>query len=511
GNDTTASVDSAIHGVKDLSLCNNENVTGGMPAASKARRSGCSSPHVPLRIDFMSTVVMGDADFYIESEYMQVTISSDDEEIDALTEQRLISLEESTLVISPASSQTGMSISNSLATEEPPVSLDIPAIDVDVDVDIDIDNIKSDQEPLEEACVDALNGDSLRADESASEEVLVAGIVDGGPQQVSQKAASLSATETVSVEADDLVLLGGHIGDARPEPLASGEASGSKQTARPEMPRLEPATDLDRRGAAFGSDAASSKCGLEEATKKRRIAPTLVSDTVPSVAEGNIANDAWTLELPVPALPADEARVRLRQMLRCKETGQIQMHSRILRRRLKPRSEFSTSSTLSLSDSQGPIAGPLDTFWFFRPAWNRFNAANVRRVDQQAIAAQDIKAPAPLIKLWCDMDYARRWQRRYISVVDAALLADQVETSDADDPILPAYGDSESGGEYPVALQREIDREQKNVEQLKAKAAKKERQRVALVETTIRQMCARFEAEWSEQMLPKLRKSGFYL
>ncbi|KAJ2223857.1 hypothetical protein IWW45_008239, partial [Coemansia sp. RSA 485] len=328
----------------------------------------------------------------------------------------------------------------------------------------------------------ALSLESADSSADFEEQVLVAGAIKAIPRDASSPDA-----RSDSEVSEDVVMAAGHIGDGLAESLVRcGDAQQQKH----------PAPSID----------------LAQPKEKKRIAPTLLSNTVPFVSEGNMVENPQSPMLPVPVLSTDKARVCLRQILDCKTGSKDRLYSRIFRRRLKAPREFNTDDTLRLTDNMEPVAGSSDTFWFARFAQSRFNHANTRLVEQQMMAAKDQRGLVPLMKLWCDMDHVQRWHRRYMTAIDAALYPDQSDVDDVNDPVLPVYGDSDSGsGEYPDDLQREISAEQTEAMRLKAKAAAKEEQRVALIQQTVRQMCAKFEAEWNDCMLPKLQKTRFYL
>ncbi|KAJ2882180.1 hypothetical protein FB639_002447, partial [Coemansia asiatica] len=432
--------------------------------------------------------MIGDAKFYVEDEYEQMIAGSDNsgssQASGALSEQRLLRLEESASGVSSdnSSSQTGMSISNSILADEG--SLADPKEIVEVVGELN-DGAFTAADPTEEPGLEASENSAPAAanDHDDGEQILASGVIDDDGRQPPLPEAETSTPD----ESEEIVLAGGSIGDTHRD----------------------------------GSSSVSKPAAVDAVKAKKRVVPTLVSDIVPAMSKGNIAGNPSlslniSVSLPVPALPVDQARLAVQQALRCRKNDQDQLYARIFRRRLKAKSEFDTSDRLSLTDSLEPIAvESLDTFWFFRPAQNRFNRANVKRVDQQIMAAQNQQGLVSLVKLWCDMDLVQRWQRRYISAVDTALLEDQTESDEAnddeEDPVLPVYGDSGTDNEYSDDLRHEIDVEQRETQKRQAKAAEKESQRKALVQQTIRQMCAKFGSEWHEQMLPKLSKSRFYL
>ncbi|KAJ2639035.1 hypothetical protein GGF40_001218 [Coemansia sp. RSA 1286] len=471
-----------------------------------------SSSYTPFRIDFLSTAITGNAYFYLEEEYSQAINNMNSQEPASLSEQRSLGVEEDVASNISEHSLVEMSISNSITTDDNvPVNDNLtsyPLVKQQQQQQYQVSaasltltseagelgnlhaadlNDESSKYTVESPASIADNSQALSLESADSladfeEQVLVAGVIKAIPRDASSPDA-MSDSEV----SEDVVIAAGHIGGGLAESLVrSGDAQQQKH----------PAPSID----------------LAQPKEKKRIAPTLLSTTVPFVSEGNVVENPQSPILPVPVLSTDKARVCLRQILDCKTGNKDRLYSRIFRRRLKAPSEFNTDDTLRLTDNIEHVAGSSDTFWFARFAQNRFNHANARLVEQQMMAAKDQRGLVPLMKLWCDMDHVQRWHRRYMTAIDTALYPDQNDIDDVNDPVLPVYGDSDSGsGEYPDDLQREIYAEQTETMKRKAKAAEKEEQRVALIQQTVRQMCAKFEAEWNDCMLPKLQKTRFYL
>ncbi|KAJ2706272.1 hypothetical protein FB645_001788, partial [Coemansia sp. IMI 203386] len=552
-NDSISLVESTIPLVQHLSICNDnssdadrgsvimnrpELLEDDQLASTPSKKNSRDNPssYTPFRIDFLSTAITGNACFYLEEEYSQAINNMNSQEPASLCEQRLLGVEEDVASNISEHSLVEMSISNSITTDDNvPVSdnwtsyplvkqqqqqqYQVSAVSLTLTSEVgelgnlhtaDLDD-ESSKYTVESPASIADNSQALSLESADSfadfeEHVLVAGVIKAIPCNASSPDA-MCGVETSDIQSrvpvfvseveaeamrdsevsEDVVIAAGHIGDGLAESLVrSGDAQQQKH----------PAPSID----------------LAQPKGKKRIAPTLLSNRVPFVSEGNMVENPQSPILPVPVLSTDKARVCLRQILDCKTGNKDRLYSRIFRRRLKAPSEFNTDDTLRLTDNIEPVAGSSDTFWFARFAQNRFNHANTRLVEQQMMAAKDQRGLVPLMKLWCDMDHVQRWHRRYMTAIDTALYPDQNDTDDVNDPVLPVYGDSDSGsGEYPDDLQREIYAEQTETIKLRAKAAEKEEQRVALIQQTVRQMCAKFEAEWSDCMLPKLQKTRFYL
>ncbi|KAJ1932451.1 hypothetical protein GGF37_007052, partial [Kickxella alabastrina] len=252
----------------------------------------------------------------------------------------------------------------------------------------------------------------------------------------------------------------------------------------------------------------------------------------------------------VPQLDPVSARNQLQAIfVSCGSAGSDTSAGRVLRNARQHRRAL---ASLDYSADQPPCAVDFqfvagDTFWFRRLASCKLTSSNTQRVERMTARARKgggkgmhgcdagaVDANSASARLWHNMQRVQAWHWQHVATVDgiaygdlgsqiddsilgvtaaaeatAAASAKDYGATNDEDKVLPIYGDSESEGEYPDNLLREMDAERRDVDKHRARAENIERQRVELVRNIVQERKTQFESDWQTRVRPKLEALAY--
>ncbi|KAJ1897883.1 hypothetical protein LPJ66_003100, partial [Kickxella alabastrina] len=307
-----------------------------------------------------------------------------------------------------------------------------------------------------------------------------------------------------------------------------------------------------------------------EGAKKRRIAPFLVSTELTTQPTGNLvaqqnqqlmssagisalllsSHTEAEAAATVPQLDPVSARSQLQAaFVSCGSAGSDTSTGRVLSNARRHRRAL---ASLDYSADQPPCAVDLqfiagDTFWFRRLASCKLTSSNAQRVERMTARVRKgdgkgmherdagaMDANSASARLWRNMQRVQAWHWQHVATVDAiaygdlgshtddsilgvtaaaeataAASAKDYNVANDEDEVMPIYGDSESEGEYPDDLLREMDAERRDVDKHRARAENIERQRVELVRSIIQERKTQFESDWQTRVRPKLEALAY--